>query len=250
MPNVSRRLAAVLATAVAASAMTLLAAAGSTSRSAQNRTAYARVLAAPTAANRTSWVLSRSGASVGRPVASRHKPRRSSIAVATMSTRESGSSVQSTGSSWMRRPARSARTSSSVSKNQLRFTTSGSRLRATSARSALDPQHADLGQFLGELGGDRRRRVGARVVRDGDAGGEGKLLCQIRVQAEHARAQLALLVVHGDGDVDHGARSVGGDRLAPARQRDEDPDPQFPGFGRNNARAHGATIRPAFAGGL
>src|SRR5438094_7615524 len=80
MPNVSRRLAAVLATAVAASAMTLLAATGSTSRSAQNRTAYARVLAAPTAANRTNWVLSHSGASAGRPVASRHTPRRSSIA--------------------------------------------------------------------------------------------------------------------------------------------------------------------------
>ena len=44
--------------------------------------------------------------------------RRSARAVATMSTRESGSSTQSTGISWMRNPARSARTSSSVSKNQ------------------------------------------------------------------------------------------------------------------------------------
>ena len=35
-----------------------------------------------------------------------------------MSTRESVSSVQSTGTSWMRSPARSASTSSSVSKNQ------------------------------------------------------------------------------------------------------------------------------------
>ena len=35
-----------------------------------------------------------------------------------MSTLEFGSSTQSTGTSWIRRPARSASTSSSVSKNQ------------------------------------------------------------------------------------------------------------------------------------
>ena len=42
------------------------------------------------------------------------------------STRLSGSSTQSTGTSWMRRPLRSARSSSSVSKNQASSTTSGS----------------------------------------------------------------------------------------------------------------------------
>ena len=40
------------------------------------------------------------------------------MAVATMSTRLSGSSIQSTGTSWMRSPAFSASTSISVSKNQ------------------------------------------------------------------------------------------------------------------------------------
>ena len=40
-------------------------------------------------------------------------PRMSALAVAAMSTRESGSSTQSTGTSWMRRPARSATSSSS-----------------------------------------------------------------------------------------------------------------------------------------
>ena len=54
----------------------------------------------------------------GPASARRATPRRSSIAVRTMSTRESGSSTQSTGTSWMRRPRRWARTSSSVSKNQ------------------------------------------------------------------------------------------------------------------------------------
>ena len=53
-----------------------------------------------------------------KPRSSRAMPLRSAAAVATMSTRLSGSSTQSTGTSWMRRPARSASTSSSVSKNQ------------------------------------------------------------------------------------------------------------------------------------
>ena len=69
-------------------------------------------------------------------------PARSAIAVATMSTGESGSSTQSTGTSWMRSPARSASTSSSVSKNQPVSSTSGSSRRATSARMALKPHWA------------------------------------------------------------------------------------------------------------
>ena len=59
-----------------------------------------------------------------------------------MSTRESGSSTQSTGTSWMRSPARSAITSNSVSKNQPVSATSGSSCRATSARTALNPHCA------------------------------------------------------------------------------------------------------------
>ncbi len=46
---------------------------------------------------------------------------------------------QSTGTSWIRKPARSAMTSSSVSKNQPVSITSGRSCRATSARIALKP---------------------------------------------------------------------------------------------------------------
>ena len=73
---------------------------------------------------------------------SRATPFRSAIAVATMSTRLSGSSTQSTGTSWMRSPARSASTSSSVSKNQPVSCTSGSSRWATSRRIALNPHCA------------------------------------------------------------------------------------------------------------
>ena len=61
-----------------------------------------------------------------------------------MSTLESGSSVQSTGTSWTRSPHFSARTSSSVSKNQALSTVCGSSCRATSARMALKPHCASL----------------------------------------------------------------------------------------------------------
>jgi len=77
-----------------------------------------------------------------KPRRSRATPARSSFAVATMCTRLSGSSTQSTGTSWMRSPARCAITSSSVSKNQLPSSTSGSRSWATSARIALNPHWA------------------------------------------------------------------------------------------------------------
>ena len=59
-----------------------------------------------------------------------------------MLTRESASSIQSTGTSWMRSPARSASTSSSVSKNQPLSSTSGSNCLAWSARIALNPHCA------------------------------------------------------------------------------------------------------------
>jgi len=66
----------------------------------------------------------------------------SAVAVATMSTRLSGSSTQSTGTSWMRRPLRSASTRSSVSKNHPVSDTRGSSWRATSVRTALNPHCA------------------------------------------------------------------------------------------------------------
>jgi hypothetical protein len=81
-------------------------------------------------------------APVAKPLSSRATPLRSAIAVATMSTRLSGSSTQSTGTSWMRSPARSASTSSSVSKTHPVSMTCGSSWRATSARIALNPHWA------------------------------------------------------------------------------------------------------------
>ncbi len=77
-----------------------------------------------------------------KPAPSRAMPRRSARAVATMSTRESASSIQSTGISWMRSPARSASTSSSVSKNQPVSWVSGSSSRAWSRLIALKPHCA------------------------------------------------------------------------------------------------------------
>ena len=65
-----------------------------------------------------------------KPAPSLAMPRKSARAVAMMSTRESRSSIQSTGTSWMRSPARSARTSSSVSKNHPVSLVSGSSARA------------------------------------------------------------------------------------------------------------------------
>ena len=77
-----------------------------------------------------------------KPRNMRPMPLRSAVAVATMSTRLSGSSTQSTGTSWIRRPLRSASTSSSVSKNHPVSATCGSRRSATSARMALNPHCA------------------------------------------------------------------------------------------------------------
>ena len=160
-PKVTRRLAAVLAIAVSSIAVAL---AQAPSRAAQQRrTARRRRASSRPRRARTSPPAcpAAGGAGVGacgpavrrpRPGAaaaqqarpSRAIPRRSSRAVRRMSTRLSGSSTQSTGTSWMRSPARSARTSSSVSKNHALSSTSGSSSRATSARIALKPHWASL----------------------------------------------------------------------------------------------------------
>lgn len=154
----------MFATAVISSATRLAGCAPRNPWNNKNSSRYASVLATPMPANRTSWRVSpagtpgvpgssgarpscsRSAATGSRPVASardtRATPRRSAIAVATTSTRLSGSSTQSTGTSWMRSPDRSASTSSSVSKNQPSSSTSGSNPRATSARIALNPHWA------------------------------------------------------------------------------------------------------------
>ena len=66
-------------------------------------------------------------------------PRRSAFAVPTTSTRESGSSTQSTGTSWIRRPLCSASTSSSVSKNQPRPRPAAAAPAPTSVADRLEP---------------------------------------------------------------------------------------------------------------
>ena len=80
---------------------------------------------------------------------------------ARMSTRESASSTQSTGTSWIRSPRRCASTSSSVSKNHSSSCTSGSSSRATSARIALKPHCASLKR-------DPQREPQQAVVAAGD----------------------------------------------------------------------------------
>ena len=75
-------------------------------------------------------------------LATRHMPRRSALAVFTMSTRESGSSIQSTGTSWIRSPERSASSRSSVSKNHSSSCTRGSSACTTSVLAALKPHCA------------------------------------------------------------------------------------------------------------
>ena len=161
-PNVSRRLAAVLPIAVNSNASRLASWPPVTVRSSRNSTAYAAVEATPTIAKIAIWEPVRpaaadararpssaeTAATGSRPVSrdqpSRRMPRRSSSAVRSTSTRESGSSTQSTGTSWIRIPDRSASTSSSVSKNQVSSSTSGSSACATGRRIALNPHWASL----------------------------------------------------------------------------------------------------------
>ena len=143
------------------------------------------MLATPIAANRTSWRGMRGrharrrsepagprpscGAQRRRAAARRSRapgptrqmPRRSARAVATMSTRQSGSSTQSTGTSWMRSPARSASTSSSVSKNQPVSSTSGS-----SRCGDVGADRLEAALRVGEAG--RQRAAQQQVVAAGD----------------------------------------------------------------------------------
>ena len=100
----------------------------------------------------------------GRPRSARAMravPRRSSSAVRVMWTRLSASSIQSTGTSWIRRPLCSASTRSSVSKNQPSSSIAGSRRRATSARTALNPHCASRTR-------GREHRAQDQVVGAGD----------------------------------------------------------------------------------
>ena len=83
-------------------------------------------------------------------------------AVAAMSTRLSGSSTQSTGTSWIRSPARSASTSSSVSKNQpCRPAPAAAARGATSA-----PDRLEAALRVGEAGPQRAAQQQVVAARD------------------------------------------------------------------------------------
>src|SRR5437763_1362032 len=122
-----------------------------------------------------------------RPVAKarsmRAIPATSAFAVFTMSTRLSGSSTQSTGTSWMRSPARAA------------------------AAGREQHPHLDAGQFGGHPLGDLEGAVGARVLGDGDAEGP-RQPGEGGVQPAQARLEVGLLVVHGDDHVEGGRVTV------------------------------------------
>ena len=127
-----------------------------TGRQAMKRKRYPRVLITPTPAKRRSWsaatwlMAEDVEAELLRtrrrawPCEILHTPRRSFRAVRTICTRESGSSTQSTGTSLMRRPSRSAVTRSSVSKNHSSSSINGRSCRADSRRRALNPHWASL----------------------------------------------------------------------------------------------------------
>jgi hypothetical protein len=170
MPKVNLRLTVVLPIAVTSRLIALAACAVITPRNSRYIRTKATVLATPTTTKRTSWLATTPGRPLGpprrhrasadspggdglpsagtlmlplaSPVPRRMMPRMSARAVLTTLTRESGSSIQSTGTSWIPRPARSASTSSSVSKNQPRSAVSGSSCRAAPARIALKPHWA------------------------------------------------------------------------------------------------------------
>jgi len=152
-------LTAVLAKVASSRAVTFAAWAGKKPRNTKYSKANSSVLPIPTNANRTrlpSNERSGSGNSarrvmwsterrpVAKPRVSRAMPFTSAIAVHTMSTRESGSSTQSTGTSWIRIPERSAKVSNSVSKNHSLSSTRGNSSAARSARIALNPHWASL----------------------------------------------------------------------------------------------------------
>ena len=119
-----------------------------------------------------------------------------------MSTRESGSSTQSTATSWMRIPRRWASTSSSVSKNQPWSSIWGSSWRAASARIALNPHWASENRA-------RRHEAQQAVVGAGD--------------------ELALGAAHHPGP----GRQPGADRhLAVAGDQRRDQRQQRPQVGR------------------
>ena len=69
----------------------------------------------------------------------------------------------------------------------------------------VDGLHA--GQAGGQVLRDGPRRVGAGVVRDGDAGGQREGGLEVDVEPFHAGGESGLLVEHGDDDLD-GARVV------------------------------------------
>jgi len=63
-------------------------------------------------------------------------------------------------------------------------------------------QHRHRVQLTGECLCALERGVGAGVVGDGDLEGDGTLAAQIVVQRSYADAELLLLVVNGDDDLD------------------------------------------------
>jgi hypothetical protein len=99
-------------------------------------------------------------------------PRRSPSALPTMFTRLSGSSIQSTGTSWIRSPLRSAKSSISVSKNHPSSRIAGTSRCAMSRRTALKPHCASCTRVASTVRRirlyerDTNSRFGARATDD------------------------------------------------------------------------------------
>ena len=203
-----------------------------------------------------------------------------------MSTRESGSSTQSTGTSWMRSPRRCASTSSSVSKNQpwscdvaeqgvehvaahgleaaLRVgelrPQDGAQEAVVATRDELALRAAHDPRAVGEAGADREIAVAGHQRRDqrqqpAQVGREvdvhvGDDLRRARRPGGAQRAAAALLL---EPQVAHAraARSRGGGRSPASRRRrvvgDDDPPAEREAVGQEAVQAANALLE---AGGL
>lgn len=80
---------------------------------------------------------------------------------------------------------------------------------------AVQVDHADPGEFGGQVPGHLQGPVRTGVVGHGDAPGERQLLAQARMQGTDTARQRALLVVDGYDDLDGGQRGV--ERAGPHR---------------------------------
>ena len=105
-----------------------------------------------------------------------------------------------------RNAARSVERSTSMYADDVRVAAQprGAQRAATALGGDVDASYAV--EVARKTRADQPRPVLAGVVDDRDARGDWNVRAEMRVQCSHARLEVALLVVHGDGDVHDGSR--------------------------------------------